>query len=137
MNLIIELSNLYDINPNKIYSKINATIAVLIENTRDEKIKVKIIYAKLTSENKNGENEIIYGKASFLTIPAKNNKNLSITFEKIPIKYELLSSPLRLSPIIKRYVIEVKYKAETTILYIIPWSQEDIYKKTITLKDKE
>lgn len=129
------ISSPYNVKPSILEMKIDTEISVPINNTRDNEISVKILDAKLKAEMKNGSIEEIKGFADDLVIPKHQSKNLTVHFDGLPVKYKLEDQPLRLNSLIKNYEVFVRYKGTTNVLWIIPYSKEETYRKIIEIPE--
>lgn len=133
----VDLGSPYQIDPDEIGFLIDSHIDVPIENPRDDKIKIEILEAKMVINYRNGRNEILTGTANSLTIPPKEERDLTVTFNEIPVRYELNSNPLRLTPLVNSYEVTVRYKATTKVFFgLIPWSKKGEYNKVVELEEK-
>ncbi len=136
LNITTQISSPYDISPQILYMNVDASIQVPIQNTRDDAVTIEILQAILTTNFKDGSNSIINGEATRLELQPKSVSNLYVTFRRIPVKYQIQASPLRLTPLVNSYDINVRYKGTAKLLFgLLPYSKEDVYTKHITMDE--
>jgi len=132
----IQISSPYNINPNILGMSMDANISVPITNTRDDRITIEILDATIIANFNDGTKVNREGYGNSITIEPHVIKNINIHFTGIPIKYELKENPLRMYPLISSYEVNVKYKGSVSVFFgLIPYSKEDVYEKTIPVKE--
>ena len=129
----VEIGNLYDINPGTIGMKTDVTATVTIPNTWDRDFEITIESASIIPE---GESSV-YGVAtpSKLSIPEGEERSFVVEFVGVPVKYQVKETPLRLDPLISSYTVVVKYSGKTKVAWIIPVTDRDEYRKTISVSE--
>lgn len=134
----VDFSAPYNIQQDEIGFTVDSSVSVPINNTRDSKVKIKISDSRIIAVYQNGKRERVDGTTNSIIIGPHRKKKLDVNFVGIPVKYELMSEPLRLHPLIKSYRINVKYKATTKVFFnLIPWSEKGEYEEIIKLQDRE
>ncbi len=136
LNVTTQISSPYGISPQTLYMNVDTSIQVPIENTRDDVVTIEILQATITTNFKDGSNSIINGETSRLELQPKAISNLYVNFKQIPVKYQIQTNPLRLTPLINSYDVKVRYKGTAKLLFgLIPYSKEDVYTKQLIIDE--
>ena len=131
----VKVSEPYSINPNLIGLKTDINISIPIKNIRTDRINLEILEAKMVVNLKNNSKEYVYGYSVPISLGPNEATNLTISFTKVPIIFELKENPLRLSPVTVSYDINVRFSGTIKIFGIIPYTKTDSYSKTISIDE--
>lgn len=131
----VQISPPYNVNPNVLGMKIDANISVPITNIRNDRISIEILDATIAANLNDGTKLYTKGYANPISLDPQQIGNVIVYFTGILIKYELKENPLRLSPLISSYIVNVRYKGSVSLFGLIPYSKEDIYTKSIPVKE--
>lgn len=130
---IVHASKPYNVSSNIAF--LDTQIEVPVDNQRAEDIFVEILRADLIMHNKDGTQANVKGITESTTIRSKAAGLINVSFQGIPINYQIKQNPLRIATTVENYEVIVAYRGTVKIFGFIPYSIEDEYRKTVAVDE--